>query len=207
MRGNYFLEQRAAIHAGIRLFDDNWDIDATTYEIGYTFPFSDDWIRSKPASGYHDQGQAEFYSDLFPFQDAQNFLARDKELSEFTSTTLGAGASWEFGRGWSAVERGALTLQVDWIEFDYDDFRDLTESGAPVGEEPLYASMPRLPDFSRRSGFRTIFLPPADVAAARPWRPRRTVSRSSASTSKPARFLSAQRTAGLLVAPFHRALH
>ena len=136
VRGNYFLEQRAAIHAGVRLFDDSWDIDATTYEVGYTFPYGDDWI-FEATFRFHDQTKAEFYSDLFPFQDAQNFLARDKELSTFTSTTLGAGVSYEFGRGWNAIERGAITLNVDWIQFDYDDFRDLTESG-PVGGEPLY---------------------------------------------------------------------
>ena len=87
---------------------------------------------------FHDQGDAEFYSDLFPFQDAQNFLARDKELSSFTSTTLGIGGSYEFGRSWSAIERGSVNLHVDFINFDYDNFRDLTETG-PVGGEPLYS--------------------------------------------------------------------
>ena len=75
---------------------------------------------------------------MFPFENAQNYLARDKELSTFTSTTLGLGASWEFGRSWTALERGSLTLQVDWIEFDYENFTDLT-SDAPVGEEPAYS--------------------------------------------------------------------
>ena len=136
-RANYFLPQRAAVHGGVRLFDDNWGIEAVTYELGYTFPFTDA-LTLEATFRFHDQGQADFYSDLFPFEDAQNFLARDKELSEFTSTTLGLGASWEFGRGWTKVERGALTLQVDWIEFDYENFTDLT-SGAPVGEEPAYS--------------------------------------------------------------------
>lgn len=137
LRGNYYLDRRAAIHAGVRVFEDTWDIDATTYEIGYTMPYDEQWI-FEVSLRLHDQGSAEFYSDLFPFQDAQNFLARDKELSTFTSTSLGIGASYEFGRGWSAIERGSLNLQLDRIEFDYDDFRDLTVA-APVGEEPLYS--------------------------------------------------------------------
>jgi hypothetical protein len=136
VRANYYLPQRAAIHAGLRYFEDSWDIDAMTYEIGYTFPFQEDWI-FEASFRFHDQSSADFYSDLFPFQDAQNYLARDKELSTFTSTTFGLGASYEFGRSWSAIDRGSLNLQVDWIEFDYDDFRDLTESTAPGGE-PLY---------------------------------------------------------------------
>jgi hypothetical protein len=137
LRGNYYLAQRAAIHAGLRVFEDTWDIEATTYEIGYTLPYGEAWI-FEARYRLHDQSNAEFYSDLFPFQDAQNFLARDKELSSFSSTTLGIGASYEFGRGWSAIERGSLNLELDWIDFDYDDFRDLTVD-APVGEEPLYS--------------------------------------------------------------------
>ena len=86
VRGNYYLAQRAAIHAGVRLFDDNWGIEATTYELGYTFPYQEAWI-FEARFRFHDQTNADFYSDLFPFQDAQNHLARDKELSTFTSTS------------------------------------------------------------------------------------------------------------------------
>jgi len=136
LRGSYYLPQRAAVHAGVRYFEDNWGIEATTYELGYTMPYAESWI-FEGRFRYHDQGKADFYSDLFPFFNAQNYLARDKELSEFTSTTLGAGASYEFGRSWSKIDRGSLNAQVDWIYFDYNDFRDLTESG-PVGDEPLY---------------------------------------------------------------------
>jgi hypothetical protein len=136
LRGSYYLPQRAAVHAGVRYFEDNWGIDATTYELGYTMPYEESWI-FEARFRYHDQDKADFYSDLFPFRDAQNYLARDKELSEFTSTTLGAGASYEFGRSWSAIDRGSLNAHVDWIYFDYNDFSDLTKSGA-VGDEPLY---------------------------------------------------------------------
>ena len=136
VRGNYYLEQRAAVHAGFRVFEDSWGIEATTYEFGYTLPYQQDWI-FEARLRLHDQSGAEFYSDLFPFQDAQNYLARDKELSSFTSTTIGLGASYDLGRDWTMIERGSLNLELDWIRFDYDDFRDLTESGE-VGNEPLY---------------------------------------------------------------------
>jgi hypothetical protein len=107
-----------------------------TYELGYTMPYEESWT-FEARFRYHDQSSADFYSDLFPFKDAQNYLARDKELGKFTSTTVGLGTSYEFGRSWSAIDRGSLNLHVDWIYFDYDDFRDLTKSGA-VGDEPLY---------------------------------------------------------------------
>jgi len=137
VRGNYFLAQRAAVHAGLRIFEDTWGIEATTYEFGYTLPYEQDWIFEARLRLY-DQTGAEFYSDLFPFQDAQNFLARDKELSSFSSTTIGFSSSYEFGRAWTAIDRGSLNFELDWIRFDYDDFRDLTKSGE-VGNEPLYS--------------------------------------------------------------------
>jgi len=137
VRANYYLAQRAALHAGVRLFEDSWDIDATTYELGYTLPYEEDWIFGARLRLY-DQSNADFYSDLFPYQDAQNHLARDKELSTFTSNSIGVSASYQFGRAWTAIDRGSLNLELDWIRFDYDDFRDLTESGE-VGEEPLYS--------------------------------------------------------------------
>jgi len=136
VRGNYYLAQRAAVHASFRLFEDSWDIDAKTYEFGYTLPYEEEWI-FEARLRLHDQSGAEFYGDLFPFQDAQNYLARDKELSSFTSTTIGFGASYDLGRAWTTIARGSLNLELDWIRFDYDDFRDLTESG-DVGNEPLY---------------------------------------------------------------------
>ncbi len=136
LRANYYLAQRAALHAGLRWFEDSWDIDATTYEIGYTLPYEEDWIFGARLRLY-DQSSADFYSDLFPHEGAQNYLARDKELSSFSSTTIGVSASYQFGRAWKAIDRGSVNLELDWIRFDYDDFRDLTESG-DVGEEPLY---------------------------------------------------------------------
>jgi hypothetical protein len=137
VRANYFLERRAAIHVGIRYFEDSWDIEATTYELGYTLPYGEAWI-FEARLRYHDQEKSEFYDDLFPFKDAQNYLARDKELSTFTSTTVGVGASYEFGNSWGAIDRGSLNAQFDWIYFDYDDFRDLTDESSTVGNEPLY---------------------------------------------------------------------
>ena len=138
LRANYFLEQRAAIHAGVRLYDDNWGIESTTLELGYTFPYEEHWI-FEASFRFYDQTSADFYSDLYPFQDAQNFLARDKEMSAFQSYTIGGGVTYEIGtRGWESIERASLSLNLDFIQFDYDDFRDVTEGGTP-GDEPLYS--------------------------------------------------------------------
>ncbi len=145
VRANYYLAQRSTVHAGMRLYEDNWGIEGKTYELGYTYPYEESWIFDARFR-YHEQSEAEFYSDLFPFEDAQNFLARDKELSRFTSTTIGVGASYEFGRSWSFIERGSLNLELDWIRFDYENFRDLTKEG-DVGDEPLYSFDARVTRF------------------------------------------------------------
>ena len=138
VRANYYLQQRAALHAGYRLFGDSWGIDASTIELGYTLPYGKEWI-FETSLRFYEQGKADFYSDLFPFQNAQNFLARDKELSSFTSTTIGFGANYEFdNKDWNKIKRGSLNLNLDLIYFDYEDFRDLTKTAA-VGNEPLYS--------------------------------------------------------------------
>jgi len=93
---------------------------------------------------HYQQTRADFYSDLFPFRDAQNFLARDKELSTLSSGTLGVGLSYDlFENGWAFADRGAIDVHVDFINFQYDDFRDIrsttnASSPAKTGSEPLY---------------------------------------------------------------------
>ena len=91
---------------------------------------------------YYTQTAADFYNDLFPFAGSQNFLARDKELSTFTSNTLGAKLSYDiFKNGWHSIDRGSVNLAYDLIWFDYDDFRDarLNSPSVPAGTEPLYS--------------------------------------------------------------------
>lgn len=87
----------------------------------------------------YTQSQADFYSDLFPREQFQNFLARDKELSEFSSSSIRFGVTYEFWRnGWNFVDKGTVNLFYDRMHFEYDNFRDLTQTGFAVGEEPLY---------------------------------------------------------------------
>ncbi len=138
VRARYYLERRAALHSGYRIFSDSWGIKANTFELGYTLPYEEQWI-IETSLRYYNQTRADFYSDLFPYADAQNFLARDKELSTFTSLTLGAGFSYELNsKSWTLLKRGSLNFHLDHVMFDYDDFRDVTKSGS-VGNEPLYS--------------------------------------------------------------------
>ena len=132
----YFRPYRAAIHGEYRYFTDTWGIDANTLRIGYAHPWQQ-WI-FEVGYRWYGQSAADFYSDLFPYQDAQNFLGRDKELASFTSHMLSAGATFELpGFGWGFLQRSTVNFFYDWTRYDYDDFRDVRRGGAP-GTEPLY---------------------------------------------------------------------
>jgi Protein of unknown function (DUF3570)/Gram-negative porin len=137
LNARYYLPYRAAVHGEYRYYTDTWGIDANTVSIGYTHPWSKRWIFE---AGYrwYDQSAADFYSDLFPRQDAQNFLARDKELSTFTSHMLSFGVTYELPTlGWDRIQRSTVNFLYDRIRYEYSDFRDIRTGGAP-GTEELY---------------------------------------------------------------------
>lgn len=138
IRAKYYLPYRAALHGEYRFFTDTWGVNGNHFEIGYTHPFRKNWIFDFRVRNY-SQTKADFYSDLFQFANAQNFLARDKELSTFSSFTIGAGVSYEFNKNFlSFVDKGSINFSINNISFDYDDFRDVRVSATP-GTEPLYS--------------------------------------------------------------------
>lgn len=139
VRGMYYLPYRAALKAEYRSYGDTWGIDAFNAEIAYVHPF-DNGVTVEARYRYYSQTAADFYADLFPRAQAQNFLARDKELSTMQTNTLGLGVAYEFGTGWlPGFDKGEVNLTMDYMQFNYDDFRDVTVSGATPGEEPLYS--------------------------------------------------------------------
>ena len=138
IRGRWYLPYRAAIEGDYRFYTDTWDIAGHTAEVSYTQPIFDVWTFDVHAR-FYTQNSAEFYSDLYPRENFQNFLARDKELASMTSTTLGFGLAYEFKPGhMDFLDKAALNLRYDRIHFDYGDFRDLRVTGVPPGTEPLY---------------------------------------------------------------------
>ena len=139
LRMKYFLPYRAALSGEYRYYSDTWGVKASNVEIGYTHPFREAWTFDVHYR-YYTQSAADFYSDLFSRLDEQNYMARDKELSTFKDHTLGLGVSYEFKPvDWQFIDRGSLNFAFDYIKFDYDDFRDATDSSAVAGEEPLYS--------------------------------------------------------------------
>ena len=138
IRGLYYLPYRASLKAEYRLFNDTWGITAHTADFSYVHPIAQHWV-VEGKFRYYTQDQADFYSDLFAFENSQTHLGRDKELSTFSGTTLGGGVSYEFKQGViPGIKRFQFSLLVDYLDFQYDNFRDATVTVVVPGTEPLY---------------------------------------------------------------------
>ncbi|MCX2783618.1 DUF3570 domain-containing protein [Microbulbifer thermotolerans] len=145
IRFKYYLPYRAAIKGEYRRYADSWGIVADNIEFRYTHPLEekDQWILEGKARVYKQTG-ADFYSDLFPYLNATNFRARDKELSDYSNASIGIGVSYVLPDRWSLFNRkNTLSLYWDYIYFDYENFRDVTVHGSGTaiapGEEPTYS--------------------------------------------------------------------
>jgi len=141
IKTRYHLPYRAAVYGGYRFFTDSWGIEAHNFDIGYTHPVRNALVLDL-SYRFYTQTSADFYSDLFPYQSAQNFLARDKELSTFSSHTIRLGASYDLIEGgWWFLDKATLNLSYDRILFNYQDFRDLrsVDGSGVAGTEPFYS--------------------------------------------------------------------
>ena len=137
----YYLPYRAALDGSYRFYTDTWGITAHTAQLGYTQPWQH-WIFDGTFR-YYKQNAADFYSDLFPRINSQNFMARDRELAAFSSYTLGVGASYEFKvprAPW--IQKSTLNLHYDRLMIDYSDFhaifKDTAIGPGGDGNVPLY---------------------------------------------------------------------
>lgn len=134
----WHLPWQDALKAEYRYYTDTWGIGSENIELAYSRDLSPRWRIDGRVRTY-SQDHADFYSDLFPYRDAQTHLARDKEMSTFDSLLLGAGVSYIIkAPETSRWQQMSFNLQVDFMQFDYADFRDLRSTATP-GTEPLYS--------------------------------------------------------------------
>jgi hypothetical protein len=140
-RAKYYLPYKAAVTGSYRYFSDTWGIVGSTYELDYTHPIRNVFILEGRLR-YYKQGHADFYSDLYPFANSQNFTGRDQNLAASENTTIGGKATWAFAPdGWKMFKRGTATLDISRVQYKYLDFRDIKDFGEPQylpGDEPLY---------------------------------------------------------------------
>ena len=104
---------------GYRYFRDTWGIKAHTVDLVYSQYLWDRWLADFYAR-YYTQNAADFYSNNFAV--AQNFMARDKELSTFDSYSLGANIRYEIFKEYSFLTNGTVNLSLEYIENKYDDY-------------------------------------------------------------------------------------
>ena len=139
LSSKYYLPYNASLSQNYRYFDDTWGIKAHTVDLSYAHAYKDNWLFDIHYR-YYTQDKADFYSDIFNYSEEFTFRARDKELSTFDSQTVGIGFNYTMpleNIRW--LEKGGINFYWDYIQFDYDDFRNVLKSSPEsVGEEPLY---------------------------------------------------------------------
>ena len=135
----YYLPWRAALGVQYRYFRDTWAIVASTAQVDYTVPAWGHWI-FEGSFRFYTQTHADFYSDLFPYANYQNYMARDRELASFNSYTVGANASYQFNvprAPW--INKSTANVQLSHLLINYKDFRNaLLAAQYGAGNEPLY---------------------------------------------------------------------
>lgn len=137
VNANYYLPYRASVYGNVRYYTDTWGIRATNAKVGYIHTIGDEWILDAHVR-FYQQEQADFYRDLFTRADEFNIMARDKELSTYSGVAAGVGVTyeWAFSPA-SYLKKSTLNFEYDYMNYDYDNFRDATDD-APVGEEALF---------------------------------------------------------------------
>jgi hypothetical protein len=139
IRALYYLPYRAAIRGELRGYTDTWGVNASIMELGYVHPTKKGWTY-EVSYRFYSQNHADFYSDLFSRSEEFTYRARDKELSTYTTQTIGLGASYEFApHGWGFIDKGSANIFYNHLQINYDDFRDLRVKGVTPGTEPLYS--------------------------------------------------------------------
>ena len=121
----YYLPYRAAVDLQYRFFTDTWGIHANTAQLGYTQPWRN-WIFDGSVR-YYNQNHASFYSNLFPYANAQNFESRNRELATYKSYSAGVGASYQFTIPrvtW--IQKSTVNLRYDYFMVNYEDFTLVT---------------------------------------------------------------------------------
>ncbi len=116
---------RSASHFGYRFFTDTWEIQAHTIDLGYT-----SYVGSRLLADiyyrFYDQSAASFYSNNF--EQELNFMARDKELSSYTSNTLGVKFTYRlFEESKYGLHGGDLGFIYEYMKYDYDDYSGVTD--------------------------------------------------------------------------------
>jgi len=126
IRGLMYQDDRRSIRLGYRYYADNWGIDAHTFEAGYNFYYNSEWL-TELSFRFYAQSKASFYRNNF--DNLQNYMARDKELSTFSSLSLGSRITYNLFTNQNTIfKQGDLTFAYNYIYFYYRDYYDYSNN-------------------------------------------------------------------------------
>ena len=114
LKGSAFLRYR--------YFWDTWDIRAQTVEAGYGQRLAERWL-VEPRLRHYRQSAASFYSDNFTTQ--MVYMARDRELSDFSNNALGVRASYQLLDNRFGLSRASLNFDYELVRYHYNNFTDV----------------------------------------------------------------------------------
>ena len=113
--------QGSSVRAEFRRYWDNWDIKATTTEFGFAKYLGERFLLDATMR-FYAQDKALFYSDNAQVETV--YVSRNRQLSSFNSTSVGARLSYTWPRlpaGWDVKLVGAYERK----SFRFSDFTDL----------------------------------------------------------------------------------
>lgn len=105
-----------------RYYTDTWDISAHNVDFSVAKNISEK-LQVSVGGRFYTQSAASFYSDDFASEFL--FMARDKELSDMSSYSIGGRVSYELFRDRGVFGVGRITMMIDRIHFDYNNFTDI----------------------------------------------------------------------------------
>ncbi len=141
LKAKYYLPWHAVISGGLKYYTDNWGIRGQTLDAGYAQPFWHDRFTADLTLRYYTQSAASFYADLFPHKDAQNYLARDRELSSLSTQSVSGMLTYELPPlAWRVIKRSTLSLSLEELFYRYRNFRNATYTTLPADLQPLYSN-------------------------------------------------------------------
>jgi hypothetical protein len=142
LEARYYLNYRASVKLGYRYYTDTWGVLGHTGDIEYVHPLGNNWL-TEYGLRYYTQKKATFFSDLFPYFQSQNFMARNRELATFNDVALHLGITWKIPLSTKVAFR--TTLMYDRIQYNYKDYRDNSRvlingklQDIPPALQPLY---------------------------------------------------------------------
>ena len=119
----YWKNGKFVSRLNYRFYEDDWAVEANNIEFALAKKFGEN-LELEAGVRYYTQDGAFFYNDNF--QEEFLYMGRDKELSNFTSFSIGGRVAYQvFASNTSTIRKGMLSIRFDRISFDYDDFTDL----------------------------------------------------------------------------------